>query len=336
MTKNTESISGKRVLVTGADGFIGSHLVELLVERGAHVRAMVYYNSWNDLGWLNDVPSTVRTQFEILNGDIRDSERIREAVSGCDYVFHLSSLIAIPYSYQAPRSYVETNITGALNVLQACRESSALTRLVHVSTSEVYGTAQQVPIPESHPLVGQSPYSASKIGADKLAESFHLSFGLPVVTARPFNTFGPRQTARAVIPTIASQLVSGAAELRLGSLSPTRDFNFVTDTAHGMLALALCPAAVGQVVNIGSGEEWSIEQTARMLMEIAGRNIPIICDSERIRPEASEVNRLVADNRLITSITDWRSQVPFARGLELTVAWIRKNIGRFDSSIYAR
>src|SRR3989339_179077 len=253
MIKSHESIAGKKVFVTGADGFIGSHLVELLVSCGADVRAMVYYNSWNERGWLRDVPRETLKSIEVFHGDVRDSERVREGVRGCDYVFHLSSLIAIPYSYDAARSYVETNVTGALNVLQACRESSALKRLVHVSTSEVYGSAQQVPIPENHPLVGQSPYSASKIGADKLAESFHLSFGLPVVTARPFNTYGPRQTARAVIPTIASQLLAGCSELRLGSLTPTRDFNFVTDTARGMLELGLCEAAVGRVVNIGSG-----------------------------------------------------------------------------------
>ena len=253
MTMQANSIAGKKAFVTGADGFIGSHLVELLVAQGAEVRAMVYYNSWNDRGWLRDVPAQTMAGVEIFNGDVRDVERVRDGVRGCDYVFHLSSLIAIPYSYEAPRHYVETNVTGALNVLQACRESDSLTRLVHVSTSEVYGTAQQVPIPESHPLVGQSPYSASKIGADKMAESFHLSFGLPVVTARPFNTFGPRQTARAVIPTIASQLLAGRSELKLGTLTPTRDFNYAADTARGMLALALCKAAEGRVVNIGSG-----------------------------------------------------------------------------------
>lgn len=336
MNKSNESISGKKVFVTGADGFIGSHLVELLVAQGAQVRAMVYYNSWNERGWLRDVSPETLKNVELFNGDIRDAERVREGVHGCDYVFHLSSLIAIPYSYEAPRSYVETNVIGALNVLQACRESSTLTRLIHVSTSEVYGSAQQVPIPESHPLVGQSPYSASKIGADKMAESFYLSFGLPVVTARPFNTFGPRQTARAVIPTIASQLVAGCSALRLGALSPTRDFNFATDTAQGMIALALCKEAEGRVINIGSGEEWSIEQTARMLMDITGRTVDILCDEQRIRPENSEVNRLLADNSLIHSLTGWRSQVPFREGLEKTVDWIGRNIGYFDTSAYAR
>lgn len=331
-----ESISGKKVFVTGADGFIGSHLVELLVASGAHVRALVYYNSWNERGWLRDVPREVLAEVEIVTGDIRDAELVRSAAHGCDYIFHLSSLIAIPYSYVAPRSYVETNVTGALNVLLASRESDTLTRLVHVSTSEVYGSAQTVPISENHPLVGQSPYSASKIAADKIAESFHLSFGLPVVTARPFNTYGPRQTARAVIPTIASQLLAGYTQLTLGALSPTRDFNFVTDTAAGMLALALCPQAEGRVVNIGSNEEWSIEQTARMLMEIAGREVNIVTDESRIRPEHSEVNRLLADNSLMHSLTGWRSAVSFRKGLERTVEWIGNNLHFFDPDQYAR
>ncbi len=332
----SETVSGRAVLVTGADGFIGSHLTELLVEAGARVRALVYYNSWNERGWLRDVPPQVLAQVELLQGDIRDAERIRQAVRDCEYVFHLSSLIAIPYSYDAPRSYVETNIIGALNVLQACRESDALTRLVHVSTSEVYGTAQTVPIAESHPLVGQSPYSASKIGADKMAESFHLSFGLPVVTARPFNTFGPRQTARAVIPTIASQLLCGCTELKLGALTPTRDFNYATDTAAGLLALALCKAGEGRVVNIGSGEEWSIQQTAELLMRIVGNEVPIRCEESRLRPEKSEVNRLLADNSLIHSLTSWRSRMPFATGLEHTVEWIRGNLASFDIGRYSK
>lgn len=330
------TISGNKVLVTGADGFIGSHLTELLVAAGARVRAMVYYNSWNGKGWLSDVAPQVTSAVEFFPADIRDGERVRQAVGGCDYVFHLSSLIAIPYSYDAPRSYVETNVSGALNVLQACKESDTLIRLVHVSTSEVYGTAQTVPIAESHPLVGQSPYSASKIAADKMAESFHLSFGLPVVTARPFNTFGPRQTARAVIPTIASQLLAGASELRLGSLLPTRDFNFASDTAAGMLALALCREAEGRVVNIGTGEEWSIGKTAELLMDIVGRKVDILCDQDRIRPEKSEVHRLIADNALIGSLTGWRSAVAFPQGLERTVNWIEKNLRYFDVGHYSK
>ena len=332
----SENISGKRVFVTGADGFIGSHLIELLVESGAQVRALVYYNSWNTIGWLKDIPESILSQVEIVRGDVRDSDHMRELVSGCEYVMHLSSLIAIPYSYHARRSYVDTNITGALNILQACRESDSLTRLVHVSTSETYGSAQYVPINELHPMVGQSPYSASKIAADKMAESYHLSFELPVVTARPFNTFGPRQTARAVIPTIASQLISGKDQLNLGALSPTRDFNFVTDTAQGMLALALCPKAEGQVVNIGSGEEWSIAETVDMLCQISGREVEILTDEERIRPEKSEVNRLLADNSIISNLTDWKSEVHFQKGLELTYQWIEKNIHHFDVDTYAK
>jgi NAD dependent epimerase/dehydratase len=331
----TESITGRTALVTGADGFIGSHLVERLVRGGAKVRAFVYYNSWNSLGWLADVSPDILSALEIVQGDIRDAERVDGVVRGCDYVFHLSSLIGIPYSYVAPRSYVDVNVGGALNVLEACRRSDSLTRLVHVSTSEVYGSAQTVPISETHPLVGQSPYSASKIGADKMAESYHLSFKLPVVTARPFNTYGPRQTARAVIPTIASQLLAGATRLKLGAIAPTRDFNFATDTAAGMLALGLCSQAEGQVVNIGTNEEWSIGQTAQMLMDAVGRQVPIDVDDARVRPEASEVNRLLADNSLIRQLTGWSPQMPFAEGLRRTCAWIEQNQQYFRPGSYA-
>lgn len=314
---------GKHVLVTGADGFIGSHLTEQLVASGAAVRALVYYNSWNSEGFLAELPAAVRANVETMVGDVRDVERVCEAVSGCDYVFHLSSLISIPYSYVAPRSYVQTNVMGALNVLEACRKADCLQRLIHTSTSEVYGSAQFVPITEEHPLVGQSPYAASKIAADKLAESYHLSFGLPVVIARPFNTFGPRQTARAVIPTIAAQLISGASELKLGAITPTRDFNYVTDTVAALMALARCGDADGKVVNIGTGLEWSIEQVARMLMEICGREVPIVCEEDRLRPEHSEVNRLLCDNSRLCELTDWRPAVEFQRGLEMTVEWMK-------------
>lgn len=329
-------LSGQRILVTGADGFIGSHLVEALVARGAQVRALVYYNSWGSAGWLADISADARAQVELFPGDVRDESRIAQAVDGMAFVFHLASLIAIPYSYESPRAYVDTNIIGTLNVLQACRRSTDLIRMIHTSTSEVYGTAQQVPIPETHPLVGQSPYSATKIGADALAESFYRSFGLRLVTARPFNTFGPRQTARAVIPTIASQLLAGVSELKLGALGPTRDFNYVTDTVAGLIALANCPAAEGRVVNIGTGQEWSIETTAKMLMEICERDVPIICENMRLRPENSEVNRLCADNCSIRSLTGWAPAVPFREGLIRTVAWIRANAHCFDAALYAR
>ena len=330
-----ESFEGRRVLVTGADGFIGSHLVEQLVRKGALVRAFVYYNSWNSIGWLADAAPQLVEQVELFRGDIRDSERVRQAVHACEYVFHLSSLIGIPYSYDAPRSYIDTNITGALNVLEACRRSDSLVRVVHTSTSEVYGTAQTVPISETHPLVGQSPYSATKIAADKLVESFYLSFQLPVVTARPFNTFGPRQTARAVIPTIISQLLSGAESLTLGELTPTRDFNYVLDTVDALIALGLCPNAEGRVINIGTGQDWSIEQTAKMLMEITNRSIPIVSDEARIRPKGSEVNRLVADNTLIKSLTDWTPKISFRDGLKCTSDWIQHNVSLFNPSFYS-
>lgn len=324
-----DNIPGKSVFITGADGFIGSHLVELLVKSGANVSALVFYNSWNETGWLKDIDSSVLGDINIVKGDIRDGEFINRAVKKAEYVFHLSSLIAIPYSYSAPRSYVDTNITGALNILNACRNSEKLIRLLHVSTSEVYGTAQFVPISENHPLVAQSPYSATKIAADKLAEAYYLSFGLPVVTARPFNTYGPRQTARAVIPTIASQLASGKKKLHLGALTPTRDFNFVTDTASGMLALALCKKAEGLVVNIGSGQEWSVAKTSEILMKIAGRKVEIVTDEKKMRPEKSEVNRLVADNSLISQLTNWRTRVSFEEGLKITYHWVEKNLHFF-------
>jgi len=329
------ALSGRKVFVTGADGFIGSHLVELLVRSGAEVRALVYYNSWNAIGWLADVPADVLRQVEIVTGDVRDAERIKGAIAGRSHVFHLASLIGIPYSYEAPRSYLETNVGGALNVLEACRRSDTLERVIHTSTSEVYGSAQTVPIAETHPLVGQSPYSATKIAADKLAESYHLSFGLPIVVARPFNTFGPRQTARAVIPTIAGQLLSGVKALKLGALTPTRDFNYVTDTAAGFIALAQSSGAEGEVVNIGTGREWSIEETARLLMRAVGREVPIECEESRVRPAASEVNRLIADNRKIKAKTAWAPQVAFEEGLARTADWIRRNLDRFDTGRYA-
>lgn len=331
------SFQDENVFVTGSDGFIGSHLVEDLVENGAKVKAMIYYNSWNNIGWLSDVDPMVLDKIEIYPGDIRDFQSVLEGVKDCHYVFHLSSLIAIPYSYQAPRSYIDTNIIGAHNVLEACRQNQNLERLVHVSTSEVYGSAQTVPISEKHPLVGQSPYSASKIGADKIAESYHLSFDLPLVIARPFNTFGPRQTARAVIPSIISQVICDHKKIKLGALSPTRDFNFVKDTVNGMMLLAKSDKANGHIVNIGSGKEWSIKETAEMIFKISGKSgIEIITDEQRIRPSKSEVNRLIADNQLIKEITGWRDEVGFEQGLEQTYRWIEKNLHHFDVGTYAK
>ncbi len=327
-----ESLEGKRVFVTGADGFIGSHLVEALCGRGARVRALVLYNSWNQRGWLGDVDAATLQKVEMCQGDVRDSARMHELAKDCEYIMHLASLIAIPYSYSATQSYIDTNISGTFNVAQAARASGALVRMLHVSTSEVYGSAQTVPISESHPLVGQSPYAASKIGADKIVESLHRSFGLPVVTARPFNTFGPRQTARAVIPTICSQLLAGVPQLKLGALTPTRDFNFAPDTAQGMIELLLCPAAQGRTVNIGTGKEWSIRETAELLMKITRREVPIVTEEQRIRPPGSEVDRLLADNSLMRELTPWRPQHDFPRALELTADWIGRNLHQFDVS----
>ena len=331
-----ENINSKKVFVTGADGFIGSHLIEKLIVSGAKVRALVFYNSWNSNGWLNDIPKDILDHVEIFVGDVRDAERIRQGIKGSEYVFHLSSLIAIPYSYDAPRSYIDTNVVGALNVLQACRENDSLTRLVHVSTSEVYGTAQHIPISEEHPLVGQSPYSASKIAADKLAESYFMSFGLPIVTARPFNTYGPRQTARAVIPTIASQLIAKRNIIKLGSLHPKRDFTFVQDTVDGMLALSVCKKAEGHIVNIGSGEEWSIAEIVNILCEILGQSVDIITDDSRVRPVKSEVNRLLADITKLKKLTGWEKSLTFNQGLTKTVNWIQNNMHYYDIDRYTK
>jgi len=330
------NFNNQSVFVTGADGFIGSHLIEFLVLQGAKVKALVYYNSWNNIGWLDDIDRNILDSIEILRGDIRDTERVIQGVNGSDYVFHLSSLIAIPYSYEATRSYVETNVTGALNILEACKSSDSLRRLIHTSTSEVYGSAQKIPIDENHPLIGQSPYSASKIAADKLVESFYLSFDLPVVTARPFNTYGPRQTARAVIPTIISQILAKKKRLELGSLTPKRDFNYVQDTVKALAALALCEKANGEVVNIGSGEEWSIEETIQIISDITQSNIEIVSQAERVRPERSEVNRLLADNKKIISLTGWKPEFTFREGLELTINWISENLDYFNINVYEK
>lgn len=317
--------AGSTVIVTGADGFIGSHLVERLVGLEATVRALVYYNAWNSIGWLADLDSDVLNKVQVVRGDVRDARFVEDVILGNDYVFHLASLIGIPYSYQAAQSYLETNSYGTLNVLEACKRSTSLRRLIHTSTSEVYGTAQYVPIDEGHALAAQSPYAASKCAADKFAESFFRSFGVPVVTVRPFNTYGPRQTARAVIPTIIGQLLSMEPKLKLGALSPTRDFNYVGDTVAGILALGGCEAAEGEVVNIGTGGEWSIDHTARLLMQICGRKVELEAEGERMRPKNSEVERLVADNTKIRTLTSWAPQVSFEDGLKRTVDWWRSN-----------
>jgi dTDP-glucose 4,6-dehydratase len=322
--------SDKKVLVTGAGGFIGSHLTERLVELGAKTRAFVRYNSSGSWGWLEQSP--LKNDFEVVLGDIRDQDTVTEASNGVDIVFHLAALIAIPYSYQAPRSYVRTNVEGTLNVLQAARQAGSA-RVVHTSTSEVYGTARTVPIDEHHPLQGQSPYSASKIGADKIAESFHLSFGLPVVTVRPFNTFGPRQSARAVIPTIITQALNGS-EIRLGNLEPTRDLNFIADTVSGFIKAAEAPKAIGETINLGTGREISIRDLAALILKLMNRDIPVAVEDVRLRPENSEVDRLCADTRKGQSILGWTPKYSLEEGLSTTIEWIRENSERYRTGIY--
>ncbi|MEI7832417.1 MAG: SDR family NAD(P)-dependent oxidoreductase [bacterium] len=321
---------GKRVLVTGAGGFIGSHLTERLVEERAHVRALVHYNALGSQGWLASSPH--QAAMEIVAGDVADRDSVMAAMQGVEVVFHLAALIAIPYSYQAPASYVRTNIEGTLNVLQAAR-ACGTSRVVHTSTSEVYGTARYAPIDEGHPLQGQSPYSASKIGADKMAESFHLSFGVPVVTVRPFNTFGPRQSARAVIPTIITQCLTGDT-VRLGSLAPTRDLNFVTNTVDGFLRAGAADAAVGNTINLGSGREITIGDLAKCIIEMVGRPVTIVCEEQRLRPEKSEVGRLIADASQAAQLLRWHPAVSLEEGLARTIAWMRDNIGRYRPDEY--
>jgi len=333
-------LDGKTILVTGADGFIGSHLVEHLVRRGCRVRAFVQYNSFGSRGWLDDSPADIRAELDVFAGDIRDPHGVRTAMTGCDVVLHLAALIAIPYSYHSPDTYVDTNIKGTLNVVQAARALD-VERVVHTSTSEVYGTARFVPITEAHPLQGQSPYSASKIGADQIALSFHAAFGVPVTVIRPFNTYGPRQSARAVIPTIITQIAQGATELRLGAIHPTRDFSHVSDTVEGFVRLAECDAALGQVVNVGSGFEISIGDTAALIARVMHRDLPIRCDDERLRPADSEVERLWADASLMRALTGWSPRFGgadgFALGLADTIDWFTRpgNLARYDASRYA-
>ncbi len=323
----------KKVLVTGSDGFIGSHLTEQLVQSGASVRAFTYYNSFNNWGWIDSFDKQTKNSLEIFSGDIRDPNGVREAMKGIDEVYHLAALIAIPFSYHSPDSYIDTNIKGTLNVLQAARDLET-ERVLVTSTSEVYGTAQYVPIDEKHPYQGQSPYSATKIGADRLAESFFRSFGLPVTIVRPFNTYGPRQSARAVIPTIISQLLAGATEIKLGSLTPTRDFNYVKDTAKGFMALAQCRKTIGEEVNIATGVEISIEQLANEMIKQINPNAKIVCDEQRVRPEKSEVERLLGDNKKIKSLTDWEPQYNLERGLAETIEWIKQNMASYKPEIY--
>lgn len=328
-------LKGKKVLVTGADGFIGSHLVEALIAQGCDVRAFVYYNSFSSWGWLDSLPQEVVRNLDVFSGDIRDPNGVFEAMTGCDVVFHLAALIAIPFSYHSPDSYVDTNIKGTLNVLQAAKRLG-IERCLVTSTSEVYGTAQYAPIDEKHPFQGQSPYSASKIGADRLAESFHKSFETPVVIVRPFNTYGPRQSARAVIPTIITQLMLGEKELRLGSLSPTRDFNYVKDTAQGFIALAESDETIGKEINIATGKEYSIGNVAEILVAELNPDARIVTDEQRLRPDASEVFRLMGDNTLITSLTPWRPGFDLADGLRDTIEWFKnpENLSRYKAWLY--
>ena len=330
---------GATVLVTGADGFIGSHLSEALVRNGFKVRAFVYYNSFNSWGWLDQCADDIKGQFEVFAGDIRDPHGVKEAMKGCDAVLHLAALIAIPFSYHSPDTYVDTNIKGTLNVLQAARELG-IKRIIHTSTSEVYGTAQFVPITEEHPLQGQSPYSATKIAADQLAFSFYSSFDLPVVTIRPFNTYGPRQSARAVIPTVITQIANGSRTIKLGSTTPTRDFSYVQDTVSGFIAALTSDAGLGEVINLGSNFEISIGDTAQLIAETMDVTIEIITDEVRMRPENSEVERLWADNTKAKDIFDWRptysGREGFKRGLNETIGWFTKaeNLKGYKSEIY--
>ena len=327
------------ILVTGADGFIGSHLTETLVRQGYNVRAFVYYNSFNSWGWLDQCAEDVKGRFEVIPGDIRDPHGVKAAMTGCDAVVHLAALIAIPYSYHSPDTYVDTNVKGTLNVLQAARELN-VSRIIHTSTSEVYGSAQFVPITEEHPLQGQSPYSATKIAADQLAFSFFSSFNLPVVTIRPFNTYGPRQSARAVIPTIITQIANGERSIKLGALLPTRDFSFVGDTVAGFIAALESENGLGEVINLGSNFEVTIEETALLIAEIMDVSIEMNLDTERLRPENSEVGRLWADNAKALDLLNWKpnygSLEGLKRGLSETIEWFTNpsNLRNFKSNIY--
>ena len=322
-----------KILVTGAEGFIGSHLTELLVKEGYDVRAMVQYNSFNNWGWIDTFDKETKDSLDIFLGDVRDPNGVRTAMKGVDAVFHLAALIAIPYSYHSPDMYVDTNIKGTLNILQAARDLNT-ERVLVTSTSEVYGTAQYVPIDEKHPYQGQSPYSATKIGADRLAESFYRSFNLPVTIVRPFNTYGPRQSARAVIPTIITQLLSGMKELKLGSLEPTRDFNYVKDTARGFLEIYRSDKTIGEEINIATQREISIGELAEELIRQINPDAKIVCDQQRVRPEKSEVERLLGSNEKIRSLTNWRPQYTFEEGIAETIAFFKNNLDKYKADIY--
>lgn len=329
----------KKILVTGADGFIGSHLTEQLVREGYDVKAFVLYNSFNSWGWLDESSADIKKELEVFAGDIRDAHGVKTAMEGCDAVLNLAALIAIPYSYHSPDTYVDTNVKGALNVVQAARELG-IEKVVQTSTSEVYGTAQFVPITEEHPLQGQSPYSASKIGADQIALSFYRSFGTPVALIRPFNTYGPRQSARAVIPTIITQLLNGKRKIKLGALSPTRDFNYVKDTVQGFISVMNSPKSIGEVINIGSNFEVSIGETAKIIAEAMDVEIEIETDEVRLRPEKSEVNRLWADNSKAKELLGWEPKYGgrdgFKRGLKETIDWFadKENLKRYKADVY--
>ncbi len=338
MVKKSKNIMEK-ILVTGADGFIGSHLTEELVRQGYSVRAFVYYNSFNSWGWLDHSEPDIKKSLDVFAGDIRDPHGVREAMKGCDAIFHLAALIAIPYSYHSPDTYVDTNIKGTLNVLQSARDLG-VEKIVHTSTSEVYGTAQFVPITEEHPLQGQSPYSATKIGADQMAMSFYLSFNTPVATVRPFNTYGPRQSARAVIPTIITQIANGNHNIKLGSLHPTRDFNYIKDTVAGFISVADSKKSVGEIINIGSNYEVSIGDTARFIGDLMDVDIKIITENQRLRPDKSEVERLWASNKKAKELCQWEpaygGMEGFKRGLDETIKWFsdKENLKNYKSDIY--
>ena len=329
----------KKILITGADGFIGSHLTEEMVRRGYDVRAFVLYNSFNSWGWLDNSSKEIRSNLDVFSGDIRDPYGVKKAMEGCDVVMHLAALIAIPYSYHSPDTYVDTNIKGTLNIVQAARELG-VKKVIQTSTSEVYGTAQFVPITEEHPLQGQSPYSATKIGADQIAMSFYNAFDTPVSIIRPFNTYGPRQSARAIIPTVITQIANGVRALKLGATHPTRDFNYVMDTVRGFIAVAESDKSIGEVINIGSNFEISIGDTVNLIAEVMGVEVQITTEQVRLRPEKSEVDRLWADNSKARRLTGWEpaygAREGFKRGLEETVAWFNNpdNLNRYKSDIY--